>query len=314
MGLQTSKVESPMARPRDTSATGWPCGCKVLDQGEGGTCTIHALAYALHKDVMEKWGVHVSLEECLGALKQLDTVEVFEGNYVEEFDGTKLKNMSDRHSGRYGDIIIKVNRSEKTFEGTCVLVYNQTLNDPSTKHCVYIKRVEREPTMFSCINSYGNKELYPCIQSERIGNSVYRISAEWVKVKEDQKRNSSVILEHVNESSPERPKPILNVTLPAESSNNWKRTPDPRFIQYTALRDRVMANLPEHMDVEGVKEVFRCLLPSRRRLDRITSLSGLIQVNYLRNFTVDIQYLTLSRNLNNSLSYSLKRKVRSATR
>jgi len=46
---------------------------KLLDQGEGGTCTIYALALALCRHLLATNGIQIIVTECLGAIKQLDS-------------------------------------------------------------------------------------------------------------------------------------------------------------------------------------------------------------------------------------------------
>merc|ERR1712013_693579 len=58
---------------------------KTLNQGQGETCTIHALANAVTQSLWTRSNIEVSPEECLGGLKQLEKVEVFGGNHVEDF-------------------------------------------------------------------------------------------------------------------------------------------------------------------------------------------------------------------------------------
>ena len=103
----------------------------------------------------------MSLEECLGALKQLEVVEVMGGNHVMDFQGVKLRNRTDQRTGAYGTVQIKVGTG---FKKGCqhVLEYDLVEGDPSTKHCAFVKglvRINGTP-MFSCINSWGPKDQY----------------------------------------------------------------------------------------------------------------------------------------------------------
>ena len=77
---------------------------KTLDQGRGETCTIHALANALSQSLKDGLNIRVIPEECLGALKQLDVVEVLGGNHVSDFHGKTLRNMMDQSTGAYGTV------------------------------------------------------------------------------------------------------------------------------------------------------------------------------------------------------------------
>ena len=81
---------------------------KTLDQGQGETCTIHALANALSQGLMDDRNIYVIPEECLGALKQLEVVEILGGNHVHDFHGAILRNMTDQNTGAYGTVQIDV--------------------------------------------------------------------------------------------------------------------------------------------------------------------------------------------------------------
>ena len=169
---------------------------KTLNQGLGETCTIHALANAVTQSLWTRSNIEVSPEECLGGLKQLEKVEVFGGNHVEDFHEEVVKNMTDQITGAYGDVQIHANRVPRGMKGKnvtwgksekgCqyVLVYDREEGDPETKHCVYIRGLSKsDPPMLSCLNSWGRgNDENPEISVFRRGNIFYRISAEWTPV------------------------------------------------------------------------------------------------------------------------------------
>jgi len=159
---------------------------KTLNQGQGETCTIHALANALTQSLWNNSSIEVSPEECLGAggLKQLEKVEVFGGNNVEDFDGEIVKNMTDQVTGAYGNVQIHVTRGTGS-DGQYVLVYDLEEGDPDSKHCVYIRSVSKsDPTKLSCVNSWGTcEEENLDISASRKGKIKYCINAQWTPLK-----------------------------------------------------------------------------------------------------------------------------------
>ena len=94
---------------------------KLLDQGEGSTCVIYALALALYRHLLLSSGVQIIVRECLGAIKQLDKAReaAREGNFVEDFQGEVLRNIGDECGGvvvsfpRQGDTSEKVILKQK---------------------------------------------------------------------------------------------------------------------------------------------------------------------------------------------------------
>jgi len=157
---------------------------KTLNQGQGETCTIHALANALTQSLWNDSSIEVSSSECLGGLKQLEKVEVFGGNNVDDFHSEIVKNMTDQVTGAYGNVQIHVTRGMGR-GGQYVLVYDLVEGDPENKHCVYIRDVSRsDPTKLSCVNSWGTcEEENPEISASRKGNIKYCINAKWIPLK-----------------------------------------------------------------------------------------------------------------------------------
>ena len=155
---------------------------KTLNQGQGETCTIHALANALTQSLWENSSIEISPEECLGGLKQLE--KVFGGNHVEDFHRETLRNMTDQITGAYGNVQIHVTRGTGS-GGQFVLVFDWEEGKPDTKHCVYIRGVSRsDPKTLSCVNSWGRGEdENPEISALRKGNMFYCINAKWIPIK-----------------------------------------------------------------------------------------------------------------------------------
>jgi len=178
---------------------------QLLDQGLSETCTVHALSHAVSEHLASASNIQVSLEECLGALKQLEMVEVMGGNHVMDFQGVKLRNRTDQRTGAYGTVKIQVS---KVFKKGCqhVLVYDLVESDPSSKHCAFVKGCEMDNgiPMFSCINSWGPKDPEPKIKVTRPGNMIYFIEATWLPIEEEgeEKEIGTDILQRVSNISP----------------------------------------------------------------------------------------------------------------
>ena len=164
---------------------------------------IYALALALCRHLLLSSGVHIIVTECLGAIKQLDKARdaAREGNFVEDFQGEVLRNMTDKKTGAYGTIQIQVTRATRNLRRGAehVLVYDQTEGDPGTKHCVYMERVTEKG--FLCLNSHGSKDPFPLVEMERKGNRLYSVEANWTPV--DMKTNKPI--ENISQDSEPRP-------------------------------------------------------------------------------------------------------------
>ena len=163
---------------------------RALDQGESETCTLHAVANAVVED-LQSTKIDVSLDEVVGALKQGDHVDIREGNNVEDFDGQPAKNVMDKSSKAYGNIVVKTYRVTKedkrqNIRGKHLLVFNRIEDDPETAHCVYLKRIHHskdnttlEENICEVINSWGKVSPKLYIPFNQRGNRFYKVSAEW---------------------------------------------------------------------------------------------------------------------------------------
>ena len=109
----------------------------TLNQGNGGTCTIHAVANAVC-EALHRRGVDIHVKPCVAALLQFS--DVVRGNHPSELDGKEIQ-MMDEHSLGYGNIKIKVTNywqeCDYSKDAEYVLVYH--LTKQSSTHCVYIK-------------------------------------------------------------------------------------------------------------------------------------------------------------------------------
>ena len=161
---------------------------RPLDQGLSETCTLHAIANATVESLTAR-DIDVKLDEVLGALKQAEYVNVYEGNKPEEFDGAVMKRLTDKKTGKSVDVKLTVGkcndlRKNELFEQLqqsikFVLVYN--LNRPTDPevalHCVYIDKniTIRGKKKLVCFNSWGEEEENPVVDVDRPGNVVFGV-------------------------------------------------------------------------------------------------------------------------------------------
>ena len=153
-----------------------------MDQGQGETCTIYALANATALALQNR-NIRVNPVECLGALKQIPKVDVSEGNYVEDFHGEMLRNMTDDNDGQYRTILLnikRVNRLQMT--GQHVLVYNRIVGDSSTKHCVFVQRYQKVTNEYVCLNSWGEYDQIIRVDYDQSGNVLYCVNPLWLRI------------------------------------------------------------------------------------------------------------------------------------
>ena len=148
--------------------------------------------------------IYVGLNDIVVALNQLDFVKVKGGHNVTEFDGAKLKNLTDKGTGMPFDVTLEIKEHNvdakllnliKKKSISCVLDY--ILQD-GERHCVFIDRVQRgeadigiihtpwipciprilwiiQTEDFHCINSWGNYLRYPEIDTRQVGNKVFQV-------------------------------------------------------------------------------------------------------------------------------------------
>ena len=80
---------------------------RPVDQGKAGICSSVAVGNAIVDGAMDV-GKDFNLDEVIGALKQLDFVDVKDGNFVQEFDGSTLKRITDKRTGTPYHVMIKI--------------------------------------------------------------------------------------------------------------------------------------------------------------------------------------------------------------
>ena len=163
---------------------------RALDQGLAEICTTAAVANSCVEDLHPERDVF--LNELIGALKQGEQVDIWNGNNVEDFDGVEVRNIMDQKSKAYGNVLIKtekLTKENKDEKGERVLVYLRKQNDPSTMHCVYLKRIHfcRNNTtlkedLCEAINSWGDLEPKLYIPARQKGNRIYKVKTEWTHV------------------------------------------------------------------------------------------------------------------------------------
>ena len=191
---------------------------RALDQGLAEICTTAAVANSCVEDLHPEQDVN--LNELIGALKQGEQVDIWNGNNVEDFDGVEVRNIMDQKSKAYGNVLIKtekLTKENRNKNGELVLVYLRKENDPSTMHCVYLKRFHfcRNNTtlkedLCEAINSWGDLHPKLYIPARQRGNRIYKVTTEWTQVG-----------------------PIENLTsaLPASATNTSASDCEPSFSQ-----------------------------------------------------------------------------------
>ena len=125
---------------------------RATPQDQGGTdlCSLFAINKAI-VEWLKKSNIHVSPKEVEVALKQLNFVKVKGGHHVTEFDGAKLKILTDKKTGRLYDVTLEIKQHDidtKLMQHvnkesiSCVLDYIQQDHE---RHCVFIDKVETGP-------------------------------------------------------------------------------------------------------------------------------------------------------------------------
>ena len=171
---------------------------RPLDQGDFGTCTLHAVANASVEKCMD-FGLDFNLDEMVGGFKQLNFIDIVEGNDVHEFDKAVIKRMADKNTKKLYDVTLHIIshcnveedllRKIQNKEVKCVLVYDQQHGESgyAEPHCVFIDELDtsRERPQFVCINSWG-KDNYPKVVQEvyRPNNKVFEVTVTWQESRE----------------------------------------------------------------------------------------------------------------------------------
>ena len=123
---------------------------RPLDQGDSGTCSLYAVANATVEKLMD-FDIDIKLDEIVGGLKQLDFIDIVEGNNVMEFDQAVIRRMTDKNTKKLCDVTLRITecrvkkdllRKIQNKEMKCVLVYR--LSEPDSEpHCVFINELKR---------------------------------------------------------------------------------------------------------------------------------------------------------------------------
>ena len=176
LAAQKNKTPKERARP--------------LDQANSGTCTLHAVVNAIAEKLMDA-DIDMKLDELIGGMKQLEFVDVENGNNVEEYDASVVRRMTDQNTGNLYDLKLKIKehsvrdkgflRRIKDKTATCVLVYSQGGQDDF--HCVFISKVITElgKLQFVCINSWGNYNEIVVKEVDRPHNRVFEVLVDATK-------------------------------------------------------------------------------------------------------------------------------------
>ena len=174
----TSIARPPMERARP------------VDQGEAGICSSVAVGNAIVDGAMDE-GKDFNLDEVIGALKQLDFVHEKKGNFVQEFDGSTLKRITDSRTGMTYDVMITIRHHDvkntkvlgqiREKRMKCVLAYN---SHGGGRHSVFIDGLIkiRGIENFVCINSWGDLDPNPNIEVGREGNHIFEVKASFTRL------------------------------------------------------------------------------------------------------------------------------------
>ena len=168
---------------------------RPLDQANSETCTLHAVVNATGEKLMDI-NIDVKLDELIGGMKQLEFIDVENGNAVKEYDASVVRRMTDQNTGNLYDLKLKIKersvidkgflRRIKDKTATCVLVYSQGGQDdpdPDDFHCVFISKVITElgKLQFVCINSWGNYNEIVVKEVDRPHNRVFEVLVDATK-------------------------------------------------------------------------------------------------------------------------------------
>ena len=157
---------------------------RPLDQADSGTCSLHAVANATVEKLMDS-NIDVKLDEIVGGFKQLDFIDVVEGNDVMEFDQAVIRRMTDKNTKKLYDVTLRITECRvkkdllkkiQSKEVKCVLVYHQR-EDP---HCVFINELKmvNDKIQYGCINSWG-EDRDVLVKVDRPNNQVFEVNVTW---------------------------------------------------------------------------------------------------------------------------------------
>ena len=178
-----SRMSSCLSKPKARA--------RPVDQGEAGICTLAAIANAVVDGAMEE-SMDFNLDEVIGALKQLNFVDVKDGNNVEEFHGATLRRITDSKTGTPYNATLEITpyslennedlRRICDRNVSCVLVYN--LPQGFGLHTVFIREVRdiKGIDNFVCINSWGRHNPNPNVEVGQEGNKIYEVKAYYERL------------------------------------------------------------------------------------------------------------------------------------
>ena len=162
----------------------------VTDQGETGTCTTHALAKAAKLSLSEQQNLNIDLKNCLASFLSHPNVDGEEGNFPDEFHGSKISSVGEeslRWPGSVELCIKKVSNLEKFENGIIftskdtklVLVY-QEREGPHSVFVAGVETIANEPH-FQIVNSWGPPQPGDAshVRFSQKGNIVYEVKARW---------------------------------------------------------------------------------------------------------------------------------------
>ena len=162
----------------------------VTDQGESGTCVVHALTKAAKLSLSEQ-NLNIDLNDCLASFLSHPNVDEEEGNFPDEFHSAKISSVGEDKLRWPGSVELSIREVSdvKKFETEDINTSKDTklvlsyIDEEAGPHCVFISGIERvgNKSYFGIINSWGTPqpEDLDKVNVSKVGNMVYEVRARW---------------------------------------------------------------------------------------------------------------------------------------
>ena len=144
------------------------------------TCTCHAIANAIADQLNDESQIDIDPTRLANIL--VSNNEHVGAVWPDEYDNyIKTIITMDKKSGRWISIKIKtVKRVEKFInaERHVLSYFTAAVGDRLTNnHCVFVR--QQIGDLYNCVNSWGDRNLYPAVPVNRPGNKLWMVRAEW---------------------------------------------------------------------------------------------------------------------------------------
>ena len=165
-------------------------GDLVTDQGESGTCVVHALTKAAKQSLSEQ-NLNIDLSDCLASFLSHPLVDEEEGNFPDEFHSAKISSVGEEKLRWPGsvELCIREVSDVKKFEREEINTSKDTklvlsyIDEEAGPHCVFISGIERvgNESYFGIVNSWGTPQQGDLdkVKVSKVGNVVYEVRARW---------------------------------------------------------------------------------------------------------------------------------------